>query len=84
MEGIIIDRQTLPETINSYIHSEKVRLVEENGAIVLFPIYEEYSIIEESFGMFSNGKLSGEKFIEEKKLEKELEKWIFSFWMHAH
>jgi len=74
MESIIIDRQMLPEAINSYIHSEKIRVVKENGSIYLSPIIDKYSILEKSFGMFSDGKLSSERFIKEKELEKELEK----------
>ena len=74
MENLIIDRQKLPETIFSYIHSEKIKLIEENGTIILSPILEKYSIIERSFGMFSDGKLSSEKFIKEKNFEKELER----------
>jgi hypothetical protein len=74
MESVIIDREALPEMIISYIHSQKIKLVEENGNIVLSPVVEKYSILEKSFGMFSDGKLSSEKFIEEKKTEKELEK----------
>ncbi|MDR1419556.1 MAG: hypothetical protein LBI86_04220 [Treponema sp.] len=73
MESIIIDRETLPGTIISYIHSQKIRLIEENGNIILSPVIEKYSILEKSYGMFSDGKLSSEKFIEEKKIEKELE-----------
>ena len=69
----IIDRHTLPDTILSYIHSDKIRLIKKEGDIVLSPIYEKYSILEKSFGMFSDGKLSTAKFIEEKELEKELE-----------
>ena len=74
MESVIIDRQALPELITSYIHSEKVRLVEENGNIVLFPVDDEYSILEKSFGLFSDGKLSVERFMKDKKKEKALEK----------
>ena len=70
-ESIIIDRKTLPEIIVSYIHSEKIRIVKENGIIVMSPIPDKYSILEEAFGMFADGTLSSEKFIEEKKLEKE-------------
>ena len=84
MESVIIDRETLPETIVSYIHSQKIRLVEENGNIILSPVVEKYSILEKSFGMFSDGRLSSEKFIERKEIEKELEKWIFLFWMPVH
>jgi hypothetical protein len=34
--------------------------------------------------MFSDGKLSTENFIRAKKTEKELERWIFLFWMPVH
>jgi hypothetical protein len=74
MESVILDRKTLSETIFSYIRSEKIRLTEEkNGTIVLSPVSGKYSILEKSFGMFSDGKLSSENFIKGKKLEKELE-----------
>ena len=65
MESTIIDRQMLPEVIISYIHSEKIRMVKENGSIYLSPINEKYSILEKSYGMFSDGKLSSERFIKE-------------------
>jgi hypothetical protein len=74
MESMIIDRDTLPAPIMSYIHSEKVRLVEENGTITLSPIFNKYAILEKSFGMFSDGKLSSERFIKEKEIEKALER----------
>jgi hypothetical protein len=74
MKTIIIDREILPETIFSYIHSKKIKLVEENGNIILSPINEKYLILEKSFGMFSDGKLSSERFMKEKELEKELER----------
>ncbi|MDR1000384.1 MAG: hypothetical protein LBL96_06250 [Clostridiales bacterium] len=73
MEAIIIDREILPETISSYIHSKKIKLVEDNGNIILSPIDEKYLILEKSFGMFSDGKLSSERFMNEKRIEKELE-----------
>jgi hypothetical protein len=73
MEAIIIDRDILPETIISYIHSKKIKLVEENGNIILSPVNEKYLSLEKSFGMFSDGKLSSERFMTEKKSEKELE-----------
>jgi len=69
----IIDRQTLPETILSYIQSDKIRMIEENGELILSPFYEKHSILEKSFGMFSDGKLSTAKFIKNKSVEKELE-----------
>jgi len=62
----IIDRQTLPETILSYIHSDKIRLLEKNGDIVLSPIYDKYAILDEACGMFP--ELSVEEFIKNKEL----------------
>ena len=72
MESIIIDRQILPEPIFSYVHSEKIRIFEENGNIVLSPIRKKPNI-DELFGMFSDGKLSSEEFIRQKVTEKEME-----------
>ena len=74
MESVIIDREILPEPIFSYVHSEKIRIFEENGNVVLSPVVEKYAILEKSFGMFSDGKLSSENFIKAKKAEKELER----------
>ena len=74
MESMIVDRKVLPKAIISYIHSEKIRLVEENGTITLSPVFDKYAILEKSFGMFSDGKLSSERFKKEKELEKELER----------
>ncbi len=74
MESVVVDRDLLSQTIHLYIHSEKIRLTkEENGSIVLSPVSETYSVLERSFGMFSDGKLSSEKFIKEKQNEKDLE-----------
>ena len=43
----------------------KIKYINENN--------EKYLILEKSFGMFPNGKLSSERFMKEKKFEKELE-----------
>jgi hypothetical protein len=72
MQSIVIDRQILPEPIISYIHSEKIRIFEEGGNIVLSPIIA-YPNVNELFGIFNDGKLSSEDFIKEKTMEKEME-----------
>jgi hypothetical protein len=72
MQSMIIDRQILPEPIFSYIQSEKIRIFEENGNIVLSPLKAKPNV-NELFGMFSDGKLSSEDFIRDKTIEKELE-----------
>jgi hypothetical protein len=72
MESFIISREILPEPIISYIHSAKIKIFEENGNIILSPIKEKPNL-DELFGMFSDGKLSTEKFIKQKAIEKEME-----------
>jgi hypothetical protein len=72
MQSIIIDRQILPEPIFSYIQSDKIRMFEENGNIVLSPLKVKPNV-NELFGMLNDGKLYSEDFIRDKILEKELE-----------
>ena len=72
METLIIDREVLPETIFSYIHSPKIRIFKENGSIVLTPVNKK-PITGELRGMFSDGRLSSEAFIKQKAIEKEME-----------
>ena len=72
METLVIDRKILPEPIFSYILSEKIRIFEENGNIVLSPVKNKPNI-NELFGMFNYGKLSSYDFIKQKPLEKEME-----------
>jgi virulence-associated protein VagC len=73
MTDMILDVQTLPETVFSRISTEKVRLHEENGTIVLTPLVEKRESFDVLFGMFSDGKISTEEYIKEKQFEKELE-----------
>ena len=73
MLEVVIDRQKFPEPISSYINSEKVRVYEENGIITLTPILEEKPRFDHLIGMFSDGKISVDDFLEEKKQEMELE-----------
>ena len=74
MKSMIIDREILPETITSYIHAEKIRLVEENGTVTLSPVFDTYAVLEKSCGMFPDGKLSSARFAREKQTEKALER----------
>jgi len=72
MQSIVIDRNILPEPIISCFHSEKIRMFEEDGKIVLSPLKINPNV-NELFGMFNDGKLSSEDFIKEKELEKGME-----------
>lgn len=73
MESLVVDKRNLSKTVVAYIRSEKIKLVPKNGTIILSPVRDKYSVLEKSFGLFSDGKLSSKKFIEAKKREKELE-----------
>jgi hypothetical protein len=42
-------------------------------AAAISKVQDRYAILEKSFGMFSDGRLSSERFMAEKRLEKELE-----------
>jgi hypothetical protein len=73
MAEMVLDIQTLPETIFSKIPTRKVKVHEENGAITLTPFPEEKPRFDHLIGMFSDGKISVDDFLEEKQREKELE-----------
>jgi hypothetical protein len=73
MTEMVLDVQTLPETVFSRITTRKVRFHEENGSITLTPLIETAQNIDALFGMFSDGRLSTEKYLREKQLEKEFE-----------
>jgi len=76
MKNLVVDRRNLSKIVVTYIHSDKIKIVPKNGTIVLSPVSDKYSILEKSFGMFSDGKLSSKKFMDAKKREKELEQYI--------
>ena len=46
---------------------------EADGVITMTPIEETFDCTAEVFGMYSDGKLSVDKFLEQKHAEKELE-----------
>jgi len=70
--SMVIDRQILPEPIISHIHSERIRMFEEDGNIVLSPL-EDDPDLDGLFGILSDGKLSSDDFIKDKAMEMEME-----------
>ena len=72
METLVVDKKILPEPIFSYIQTEKIRILAENGNVVLSPVKNKPNA-DELFGMFSDGKLSSQDFIKQKTAEKEME-----------
>jgi len=73
MTEMVLDIQALPETVLSKISSRKVKFYEENGTITLKPFSEEKPRFDHLVGLFSDGKISLDDFLEEKQQEKELE-----------
>ena len=52
---------------------KKVKVYEDNGTITLTPFYEEKPRFDHLIGIFSDGKMSVDKFLEKKRQEMELE-----------
>jgi virulence-associated protein VagC len=73
MMEMVLDIQTLPEEIFSRIPTKKVKVYEENGTITLTPFSEEKLRFDHLIGIFSDGRISIDDFLEEKQREKELE-----------
>jgi hypothetical protein len=59
---------------NQHFQSKSSREKRDYYAYSCIPVKMERTNIDKFIGMFSDGKLSGEKFIQNKKYEKELEK----------
>jgi len=73
MTDIVMDINMVPEALFSRIKAERVKIHEENGAFVLIPINDEEKTFDRLIGMFSDGKLSIDGYLREKRLERELE-----------
>ena len=78
MIDMIISVRTLPEHLLRCIRSNSVRFHENNGIITLTPIEEPekdiWSGLDELRTIFSNGKMSTEKYTAQKQIDKELER----------
>jgi len=72
MTEMVLSTRTLPEALSRLIHTERVKVREAQGEIRLTPIREaDYAC--PLLGMFSDGRISVEKFILSKQAEKDLE-----------
>jgi hypothetical protein len=72
MTVIVINTRTLPEPLIRLIHTEKVKVHEAHGEIRLTPIIET-DIDCPLLGMFSDGRISTDSFMANKRIEKELD-----------
>lgn len=78
MTDMIINVKTLPEQLHRRIRSERVRFCENNGVITLTPIEEPdtdiWNGLDELRSIFSDGRMSTDKYIAQKQIDKEMEK----------
>jgi hypothetical protein len=72
MNEIILETKALPEPLYRRIRSDRVRVHEENGSIVLTPVIgnEESTDL---WGLLPDGAFTTEKYLVQKRSEKELE-----------
>ncbi|MCL2147711.1 MAG: hypothetical protein FWH52_07885 [Synergistaceae bacterium] len=72
MVEMVLNTSALPESLVRLIHTERVRVRETHGEILLTPI-KESDVDCPLLGMFSDGRISVDKFIANKRIEKELD-----------
>lgn len=68
MTEFVLNTNTLPEPLLRMVRSR-----EADGVITMTPIEKAFDCTAEVFGMYSDGKLSMDRFPEQKHAEKELE-----------
>jgi hypothetical protein len=73
MTELVLETNTLPEPLIRLIHAEKVKVRKAHGEVRLTPVTpaKEYCPF---WGMLTDGRLTSEKFMADKRLEKELER----------
>ena len=78
MEDTIINVNTLPETIHRRLLSKRARVREENGIVLLIPIQDSgddvWAAVEQLQEMFADSCISTERYVEQKQIDKELER----------
>ena len=73
MTEILLNTNTLPEPLLRLVVSSMVRVRASDGIITMTPIEEGFDCTAEIFGMYKDGKMSVEKFLEQKYADKALE-----------
>ena len=76
MAELILQAKTLPEPIFRLIHTEKVKVRESHGEIHLVPLddLKDRRSILPILGMYSDGKLTVDGYLERKHADKEFER----------
>ena len=73
MNEIILNTNILPEPLLRMIKSERVKVRQVDGVVSLCPVQEQRDGLDQLFGLFSDGPMSVDKFMAEKRAEKDLE-----------
>jgi len=76
MAELVLQSNTLPEPIYRLIRADRVRVRESSGEIHLVPITEETESrsILPILGMYTDGRLTVDGYLERKRVEKGLER----------
>ena len=71
MDDVVLNVSTLPEPLHRRSRSDKVRVHEVDGVITLTPVTSAET--SDLWGMLPDGKFTTEKYLAQKRLDKELE-----------
>ena len=78
MAELVLQSKTLPEPLFRLVCTEKVVVRESNGEVHLIPVDDDDSTRAKSilpiYGMYTDGKLTVNGYLERKRADKELER----------
>ena len=71
MEDMIINVSTLPEQLHRLFRSERVRVRDDNGSVVLTPVITKEST--DLWGLLPSDKFTTADYLTQKKQDKDME-----------
>jgi virulence-associated protein VagC len=71
MQELMLNTNTLPDTLHSRIRADRVSVREENGTIILTPVTKSQTT--NLWGLLPDDKFTSEKYLAQKRQDKELE-----------
>ena len=76
MSELVLQSRLLPEPIFRLVRTEKVVVRESNGEVHLIPVDDltKAKSILPIFGMYTDGRLTVDGYLEQKRADKELER----------
>lgn len=73
MDDMILSVNTLPEPLHRRFRSERVRVREENGSVILTPVADTNPKHTSLWGLLPEGLFTTEEYFAQKRQDKELE-----------